>query len=111
MSEGMRRQYVWEQTADHLRQGIRDGKWTGILPPERLFIEELRVSRDQLRLALNCLRKEGWIEKSGRRNQVCGQARHPTGEDREVVVISSLEQAEQQDNSLESLDRLRVSLG
>ena len=111
MSEGMRRQYIWEQTADYLRQGIRDGKWAGTLPPERLFIEELRVSRDQLRLALNCLRKEGWIKRSGRRHQVCGQVEEPSGLDRQVVVISALKQAEQSHNSLEILDRLRDSMG
>ena len=56
-----------------------------------------------------CGRKAG-SKRSGRRHQVCGQVEEPSGQDRQVVVISPLKQAEQSHNSLKILDRLRDSL-
>lgn len=107
----MRRRYVWEQTADHLREGIRNGTWTEYLPPERLLSEELRVSRDPLRLAISSLRKEGWIEKSGRRHKVRTQGEDSAGADRQVIMVSPLYPAETSHLFLEVLGRLRDSMG
>jgi len=57
------------------------------LPPERLFIEELRVSREQLRLARNGLRKEGWIKRSVSTSGVRVSTAEATGTPRQATIM------------------------
>lgn len=55
------RQSLIVQTAEAIRQGIREGLWREHLPGERQLAARLSVSRPTLRLALDVLRREGWL--------------------------------------------------
>jgi LacI family transcriptional regulator len=55
------RQSLVSQTAEALRQGIRQRDWIVRLPGERALAAQLAVSRPTLRFALTILQHEGWI--------------------------------------------------
>ncbi len=57
------------QAAQSLREGIRAGRWGERLPGERKLCEELQVSRDTLRVALDELQRRGWIEVAERQRR------------------------------------------
>jgi DNA-binding LacI/PurR family transcriptional regulator len=57
------------QTVDSLREGIDCGHWREFLPGERELCESLQVSRRTLRLALDELQRQGWLEVSSRQRR------------------------------------------
>lgn len=54
-----------EQTASHLRSGFLCGRWTGFLPGVLQLAEELMVSKQVIRGALQVLEEEGCLEHCG----------------------------------------------
>jgi DNA-binding LacI/PurR family transcriptional regulator len=59
------------QTAELLRNGIRDGEWRDHLPPERELSERFKVSRRTTRSALQTLQREGIIRAGqGKRRHI-----------------------------------------
>lgn len=61
----VRRQSLVEQTAAHLRDGFRSGRWSGYLPGVLRLASELGVSKDTVRGALHQLEAEGSLQDSG----------------------------------------------
>lgn len=61
----IRRLTLSEQTAAHLREGFRTGRWSGRLPGVWKLSKELGVSRDAVRAALRLLEEEGAIHHGG----------------------------------------------
>lgn len=61
----LRRQTLVDQTADHLREGFRAGRWTGKLPGVLSLSQALGVSRDTIREAVRQLEKEGVLKATG----------------------------------------------
>jgi DNA-binding LacI/PurR family transcriptional regulator len=59
------RRSLAEQTAEHLREGIRDGRWSGNLPGVPRLASELDVSAPSIRAALRQLEAEGLLETRG----------------------------------------------
>lgn len=57
----VRRITIIDQTAQHIRDGVQNGRWTGKLPGLRPLAEELGVSRESLRTALRRLEAEGLL--------------------------------------------------
>ena len=53
VSRPLRRLPLVEQTAAHLREGFQSGRWAGLLPGVVPLAEELMVSKDIAREALN----------------------------------------------------------
>jgi DNA-binding GntR family transcriptional regulator len=51
------------QVAEILRQELREGKWRDALPSESSLCDQLKVSRNTLRSALETLRRERLILK------------------------------------------------
>lgn len=51
-----------EQTANTLREALQKGLWRERMPGERELSRQLNVSRPTLRLALDELRREGWLK-------------------------------------------------
>jgi LacI family transcriptional regulator len=54
-----------EVTAEHLRQGIREGRWQHQLPGVRPLAIEFSVSKETVRAALSLLEKERWVSCQG----------------------------------------------
>jgi len=73
MSQTLRRQTAGEQTAAHLREGIRGGRWSDKLPGVLALATECDVSPATMRAAVRLLEQEGWIrgEGAGRARMVC----------------------------------------
>ena len=65
MSHSMRRLTAAEQTAVHLREGIRAGRWWGRLPGVLALAAECDVSPATMRGAIRLLEEEGWIHAAG----------------------------------------------
>lgn len=61
-----RRLSVIDQTAEHIRQGLLDGRWRGRLPGMRPLAAELDVSKDTVMAALRRLEEEGLLKNPGR---------------------------------------------
>ena len=57
----IRRVSIVEQTAAHLREGIRTGRWRGELPGVLRLATECDVSKDAIRDALRLLEAEGLV--------------------------------------------------
>lgn len=53
-----------EQTTITLREALRSGLWLERMPGERELSRQLNVSRPTLRLALDHLRREGWLKST-----------------------------------------------
>ncbi len=62
----LRRVTIAEQTATHLREGFRTGRWSGTLPGELRLANELDISPQTLRTALRQLEAEGIVVSHGR---------------------------------------------
>jgi DNA-binding FadR family transcriptional regulator len=54
-----------EQVAAHLREGIRQGRWSDSLPGVQQLAAELDVARDTVRRALDTLEDEGVLAGRG----------------------------------------------
>ena len=65
MPQSVRRLTAAEQTADHLREGIRDGRWQEKLPGVLALAAECDVSPATMRTAIRLLEEEGWIRTAG----------------------------------------------
>ena len=52
-------------SAEHLREGLRTGRWRGVLPGVVRLAAELDVSRDTIRAALRLLETEGLLGSRG----------------------------------------------
>ena len=61
----VRRMSVIELVTEHLRTGLRTGRWSGILPGVPSLANELDVSRNTVRVALRKLEGEGAITGRG----------------------------------------------
>src|ERR1700757_4832993 len=59
-----KRNSLVHETASTLKQWIASGLLKDVLPGEMDLKERLRVGRDTLRLALQLLMEEGWVEPS-----------------------------------------------
>lgn len=57
----VRRVSILDQTAEHLRKGLRNGRWRGELPGVLRLAEECAVSKGAIRGALQLLEKEGLV--------------------------------------------------
>jgi LacI family transcriptional regulator len=63
--EPLRRRSVSELAAEHLRMGLRSGRWGGTLPGVARLAQDLDVSRHTLRTALRQLEAEGVLTARG----------------------------------------------
>ena len=61
----LQRMSVIELAAEHLRAGLRDGRWCGTMPGVAHLARELDVSRHTLRSALRQLESEGLLGGRG----------------------------------------------
>ncbi len=77
------------ETLAELRRRIEEGLFGDELPGERPLSEELGVSRRTLRLALDTLRREGWIENEAKKTRriVRGRRRSAEGRENRVVLL------------------------
>lgn len=57
----IRKLSIAEQTAEHMREGIRSGRWRGELPGVLLLAKACDVSKDAMRDAMRILEAEGLI--------------------------------------------------
>ena len=65
------------QLADVIRAMIQRGEFAGQLPPERALADRFGVCRPTLRLALDRLRREGWLQvRQGRCTQIVKRLLH-----------------------------------
>lgn len=62
----LRRLSVIDQTAEHIREGLRAGRWSGKLPGMRPLAAELDVSKDTMMAALRILEAEGLLANPGK---------------------------------------------
>ena len=76
---------VSEQTIEHLRKGIREGRWSGHLPGVVRLAEECDVSAGVIRGALRRLEVEGVITAGG-----LGRCRRIVAPDQGVTPLNSL---------------------
>ena len=63
--EPLRRMSISELAAEHLRTGLRSGRWGEILPGVARLAQDLDVSRHTLRTALRLLETEGVLSARG----------------------------------------------
>jgi DNA-binding LacI/PurR family transcriptional regulator len=75
------------EVADALRSKLQRGQWKGQLPAERHLCDELQISRNTLRTALEVLRREGRIQVAGRRRLIRAPDRTRTTPARSQTVI------------------------
>ena len=76
----IRRVSILDQTAEHLREGIRTGRWRGELPGVLRLAAECDVSKGAMRGALRLLEKEGLLSAGragGRRTVLAGREGAP----------------------------------
>ena len=77
----LRRLSLAEMSAEHLRDGLRAGRWGEVLPGVARLAAELDVSRDTVRSALRLLESDGLLGSGGpgRSRSVIanGAGRHP----------------------------------
>jgi LacI family transcriptional regulator len=68
-----KRNSLVSETATTIKQWIASGVLNDVLPGEMELKERLRVGRDTVRLALQALASEGWLEKAGqgRQRRIC----------------------------------------
>jgi LacI family transcriptional regulator len=91
----LRRVTLSDQVAEHLRQGILDGRWEGHLPSEAELCRELQISRVTIRRAIAQLTGAQWLSSGGRgsHHRICRQAgphRPPSGNIVRVLVPCAL---------------------
>ncbi len=82
---------ILDQTVEHLREGLRAGRWGGELPGVLRLAAECVVSKDTMRAALRLLEKEGLLSAGragGRRKVLAAGGAGPA--DRARAKTSSL---------------------
>ncbi len=86
----IRRQSLVEQTASHLRDGFRSGRWSGQLPGVLSLANELGVSKDTVRDTLNQLEGEGHLMScgAGKHRQIVSPRNEPP--ERQCMRVSIL---------------------
>jgi DNA-binding transcriptional regulator YhcF (GntR family) len=70
MSSIPQKQNLPDLVLNWLRQEIENGNFKEKLPSERILCDRLQVSRPTLRIAINQLKKEGWLEVINKRTTV-----------------------------------------
>lgn len=100
------------QTAEILRTGIREGRWSGHLPGEHALCAQLQISRATLRAAIARLTEEGWLSASqGRRREILKMGGRRTAAVIQRVVVLSDERMERMNGQRMFLvDDLRAQL-
>ena len=61
----MPRLSLTDQTANHLRQGIRESRWGGRFPGVPAIVKECEVSINVARAAVRLLEADGWVTPGG----------------------------------------------
>jgi DNA-binding transcriptional MocR family regulator len=56
---------VRKQLADHLREGISRGRWTGTMPGRDRLAHEMEINPKTVEAALNLLENEGLLASQG----------------------------------------------
>ena len=85
------RQSLIAQTAEAIREGIRQRVWRTHLPGERDLATHMKVSRPTVRFALEILQHEGWVRTSraGFRREIAHRPRTRTRlRDRKVTFLT-----------------------
>jgi DNA-binding LacI/PurR family transcriptional regulator/DNA-binding transcriptional regulator YhcF (GntR family) len=74
---GLKTSRVTEQAAAHLREELRKGRWTGLMPGRRVLARDLGVSQSTVQGALDLLEAEGVLlaEGLGKRRRINVKAR------------------------------------
>jgi DNA-binding transcriptional ArsR family regulator len=62
---GLKTSSVTEQAATHLREELRKGRWSGLMPGRRVLARDLGVSHSTVQGALDLLEKEGVLVAEG----------------------------------------------
>lgn len=94
-----------EQTAAHLREGIRSGRWSGQLPGVLRLATTLDVSKDTVRAALRIIEQEGFLTGMGHgRNRTVVSSEKAIGSRRPLRVALLFRDALEDQNS--SMQRL-----
>ncbi|MFK7849844.1 MAG: substrate-binding domain-containing protein [Akkermansiaceae bacterium] len=72
MENALRIKSASEQVADHLREELIRGTWSGTMPGETQLLAKLGVGRDTIKIALTLLEKEGILinQGPGRRRRI-----------------------------------------
>lgn len=106
----IRRLTVPEQTADHLRAGLRAGRWGGRLPGVLRLAAELEVSKDAVRTALRRLEEEGVVTPggNGRQRLFTGSRASPHGARKSLRVGILLSRPLRTDNGVSQRMLLRL---
>jgi DNA-binding LacI/PurR family transcriptional regulator len=101
-----------QQTAETLREALRNGLWREHLPGERELSRQLNVSRPTLRLALDQLSREGWLKSvPGRARAIVRRATGKTTPRSQVVgLLTPLPLQEVPPFALCWMDKLRELL-
>ncbi|MDX1680782.1 MAG: substrate-binding domain-containing protein [Akkermansiaceae bacterium] len=55
-----------EQLADHLREELLRGRWTGTMPGQHQLLTELGTGMETIRSALEILQKQGYLKAQGK---------------------------------------------
>lgn len=86
----IKRQTIAGQTAAHLLEGMKKGRWQGELPGVNSLSVELGVSRETIRQALGMIEEQGFLEKRGAgkaRVIVGNRGRHHVRNGLRVVIL------------------------
>ncbi len=89
MTQPIRRILLTDQVVEELRQGLREGRWSEVLPSEQELVRELQVSRVTVRRALQQVAFEGLIRLGGKgcRHRVEGAATRPAKSKGKVIRL------------------------
>jgi LacI family transcriptional regulator len=99
-----------DEVTDILRTGLREGRWKGFLPGERLLSSELRVSRPTVRNAVELLVAEGWVTNQGRFRRKILRAPEALPESNAVVLLSPVPIERMEPHLLLRVDYIRGAL-
>lgn len=89
MTQPIRRVLLTDQVVEELRRGLREGRWSQVLPSEQELVREFQVSRVTVRKALQQVALEGRIRLGGKgcRHQVEGSATRPAKAQGKVIRL------------------------
>lgn len=101
------------QTVQSLRESILAGHWQGHLPGERELCARLQVSRQTMRVALDELQREGWLEVSDRKRRRIKTGRvnqEPASHTKVIAALSPRPLLAMSPSSVVMVDELRDHL-